>query len=92
MNASTSKFEERKQRAVEKAKAARTKAEERLAVALDKYEREVEVHEARGDGFFSASYIFARREAVLARKYYESKRSALVTAEAEATAARLGEL
>lgn len=92
MSINQSAFEERKQRAVEKAKTARAKAEERLTAALEKYDREVEIHEKRGDGFFSTSYLIARREAVLARKYFEAKRSALVTAEAEMTAARLGEL
>lgn len=87
-----SAFEERKARTVEKAQAALTKAEDRLRVALDEYDREVARHEERGDGFFSTSYLVTRREAVLAQKFCEAKRSALVTARAEMEAARLGDL
>jgi len=87
-----SAFEDRKARNVEKADAALAKAESRLETAMEKYDREVAIHEERGDGFFSTSYLLARREAVLARKFTEAKRSALATARAELAAARLGDL
>lgn len=80
------RFAEKKQMAVRKARSALTMAEERLAKALEDYEGEVARHEERGDGYFSASYHAARREAVLARKHLDAKRSALATAEAEAEA------
>ncbi|MDR6142069.1 DNA (cytosine-5)-methyltransferase 1 [Microbacterium foliorum] len=83
-------FAQLKARAAEKAERAFARAEERLAQALEKYEREVAAHEKRGDGFFPESYIIARREAVLARKFHESKRSALATARAQMTAETLG--
>lgn len=85
-------FEAQRVRAVEKAERAFAKAEERLAKALDEYDRAVAAHEERGDGFFPESYLDARREAVLARKFQEAKRSALSTARAQMSAARLGDL
>ncbi len=83
-------FAQLKARAAEKAERAFARAEERLAQALKGYDREVAAHEKRGDGFFPESYIVARREAVLARKFHESKRAALATARAEMTAETLG--
>lgn len=91
-HSTSAEFEAQRVRAVEKAERAFAKAEERLARALEEYDRAVAAHEQRGDGFFPESYIIARREAVLARKFQESKRAALSTARAQMSAARLGDL
>ena len=91
-HSTSAEFEAQRVRAVEKAERAFAKAEERLAKALAEYESAVAAHEARGDGFFPESYIDARREAVLARKFQESKRAALATARAHMSAPRLGDL
>lgn len=79
-----------KAEAVKAAEAALVKAEERHALAMEEYEREVERHEERGDGFFPAEYHVKRAEAVRAAKWLRTKRSALATARAEADAATLG--
>lgn len=85
-------FDERLISAVTRAEDALRKAEERLESALREYEGEVARHEYRGDGFFSTAYLAKRREAVLARKFFEAKTSALSTARARRDAARLADL
>jgi uncharacterized protein involved in exopolysaccharide biosynthesis len=83
-------FAERKEAAVIKAKIALGAARERLDKALAEYQAEVTRHEEeRGDGFFSAQYVITRKAAVLARKNFESKTSALATARAEQDAATI---
>lgn len=82
-------FAEIKQRAVQNAERALARAKDRLEKALAEYQVEVERHEERGDGFFSSAYVVARKEAVRARKFFESKSSALTTARAEAEAPRI---
>lgn len=82
-------FMERKARNVEKAEAMLAAANARLEAALRDYDAEVARHEARGDGFFSTTYLARRKEAVLARKHFESRTSALNTARAELAASLL---
>lgn len=84
-----SSFEEHKAKKVAKAEASLRSAEGRLERALRAYGVEVELHEERGDGFFSSSYLLSRREAVLASKHFESRRSALNTARAELVASTI---
>ncbi len=91
-HSTSAEFEAQRVRAVDKAERAFAKAEERLARALEEYDRAVAAHEQRGDGFFPETYLAARREAVLARKFQVSKRAALATARAQMSAARLGDL
>jgi hypothetical protein len=81
--------EQRKADAVVKAERLVRTASERLEDALKEYDIEVERHEERGDGFFSHAYLAARKEAVLARKHFESRTSALNTARAEQAAPTL---
>ena len=83
-------FEDRLAKAVTRAEEALRKAETRLETALREYDAEVARREERGDGFTSTTYLVKRREAVLARKFYEAKRSALSTAIARRDAPRLG--
>lgn len=85
-------FEERLIGAVTRAEDALRKAEDRLESALREYDAEVARHEERGDGFFSTAYLTKRREAVLARKFFEAKTSALSTARARRDASRLADL
>lgn len=87
-----SAFEERLQANVIRAEEALRKADQRLVDALREYDGEVARHEERGDGFFSTTYLAKRREAVLARKFFEAKTSALRTAIARRDAARLADL
>lgn len=82
-------YAEKKATAAAKAEVSLAAAADRLSRALEAYDREVEVHEERGDGFFSSAYLTARREAVLARKHHETRSSALATARAEAEAPTL---
>ncbi|MEV7827527.1 hypothetical protein [Microbacterium enclense] len=83
-------FADRRAKAVEKAEAALRKAEERHDEAMKEYEAEVARHEERGDGYFPASYHVKRAEAVRSSKWLRVKRSALITAKAEASAPTLG--
>lgn len=82
-------FARLKARNVEKAEASLAKASVRLEEALREYAGEVARHEARGDGFFSSTYLARRKEAVLAQKFFESRTSALNTARAEQAASIL---
>ncbi|MCC2030642.1 hypothetical protein [Microbacterium allomyrinae] len=79
-------FRKRKADAVAKAEALVARGGERLETAMREYDAEVARHEERGDGFFSAAYVFARKEAVLARKSYDARVSRLSTARAELAA------
>lgn len=79
-------FAEHKAQGVTKAERALAAASERLTKALAEYQAEVDRHEERGDGFFSAQYLLTRKAAVLARKNFEAKSSQLATARAEAEA------
>lgn len=83
-------FAARRAAKVTAAEAALRKAEERHSEAMAEYEREVERHEERGDGFFSVEYHVKRAAAVRAAKWLRTKASALATAQAEAAAATLG--
>jgi hypothetical protein len=88
--AETAAFVAKKRQAVVKAEAAVRKARARLDTALKDYADEVARQQERGDGFFPKTYLVARKEAVLARKFFEARTSALNTARAEASAPTLG--